>query len=83
MTFEDFMKNVRKSNEWHKHSERWTEAERLRESIMSGEKSDEEWVLLRKEVKEFFETDAPEEDKEMLRGYTETLAMMCTTIKER
>lgn len=82
MAFEEFMKIVRKSNEWHRHPERWTEAERLRESIMSGEKDDEEWLRLREEVKEFFASDAPEEDKEMLRGYTETLNMMCAAIRE-
>lgn len=82
MTHEEFMKIVRRSNEWRNHPERWTEAERLRESIMSGEKSDEEWLKLRKEVQAFFQSDAPEEDKEMLRGYTETLEMICSAIRE-
>lgn len=39
------------------------------------------WLRLREEVRAFFKTDAPEEDKAMLGGYTETLVMMCPTIE--
>ena len=48
---------------------------------MSGKKSKEEWLQLREDVRAFFESDASEEDKKMLRGYTETLAMMCSAIE--
>lgn len=81
MTHEEFMKIVREKNEWYRHPEKWTEAEKLRERIMSGKKSKEEWLQLREDVRAFFESDASEEDKKMLRGYTETLAMMCSAIK--
>ena len=82
MTHEEFMKIVREKNEWHRHPEKWTEAEKLCERIMSGKKSNEEWLQLREDVRAFFESDASEEDKEMLRGYTETLAMMCSAIED-
>ena len=39
MTHEEFMKIVREKNEWYRHPEKWTEAEKLRERIMSGKKS--------------------------------------------
>lgn len=81
VTHEEFMKIVREKNEWYRHPEKWTEAEKLRERIMSGKKSKEEWLQLREDVRAFFESDVSEEDKEMLRGYTETLAMMCSAIE--
>ena len=82
MTHEEFIEIVREKNEWHRHPENWTEAEKLRERIMSGKKSKEEWVQLRKDVRKFLESDAPEEDKKMLKGYTETLSMVCLAIEE-
>ena len=82
MTHEEFMKIVREKNEWYRHPEKWTEAEKLRERIMSGKKSREEWLQLRADVRTFFESDAPEEDKEMLSGYTETLVMMSSAIED-
>ena len=82
MTHEEFMKIVREKNEWYKHLEKWTEAEKLRERIMSGKKSKEEWLQLREDVRAFIASDAPEEDKAMLGGYTETLVMMCSAIED-
>nr|DAZ43250.1 MAG TPA: hypothetical protein [Caudoviricetes sp.] len=82
MTHEEFMKIVREKNEWYKHPEKWTEAEKLRERIMSGKKSKEEWLQLREDVRAFIASDAPEEDKAMLGGYTETLVMMCSAIED-
>ena len=82
MTYEEFMKFVREKNEFQRHPEKWNEAEKLRELIMSGKKNKEEWLQLREEVRDFFESDAPEEDKGMLRGYTETLVMVCSAIDD-
>lgn len=82
MKHETFMKAVRESNEWRKHPEKWTEAEQLRERIVSGQKSSEEWLRLREDVRRFFQSDAFESDKKMLRGYTESLGMICSAIEE-
>lgn len=82
MTHDEFMKFVRGKNELQRHPEKWTEAETLRERIMSGKKSKDEWLQLRADVRTFFESDAPEEDKKMLSGYTETLSMMCSAIED-
>lgn len=49
---------------------------------MNGKKSKEEWLQLREDVRAFIASDAPEEDKEMLGGYTETLVMMCSAIED-
>ena len=83
MMHEEFMKIVKERNEWRRHPENWTEAERLRERIISKEKkSNEEWLQLMDEVRAFLKSDAPEEDKEMIRGYTESLAMICSAIEQ-
>ncbi len=82
MTHEEFMKFVRERNEWQRHPEKWTEAETLRERIMSGKKSKDEWLQLRSDVRAFFQSDASEEDKRMLMGYTESLSMICSAIED-
>ena len=82
MTHEEFMKFVREKNEWQRHPEKWTEAETLRERIMSGKKSKGEWLQLRADVRAFFQSDASEEDKRMLMGYTESLSMICSAIED-
>ena len=82
MTHEEFMKIVRDTNERNRHPELWTEAERLCKRIMSPNKSKEECFQLENEVKEFFASAAPEEEKKMLRGYTEALAMVCSSFRE-
>lgn len=82
MEHEEFMKIVREHNEWRRHPERWTEAERLCEEIMSSQKTNEEWLALQEEVQNFFQSDASEDDKQLVRGYTESLAMVCSAIRE-
>lgn len=83
MTHEEFMQIVRERNEWRRHPEKWTEAEKLRERIMSNGKTNEEWIELEKEVCAFFQSDASEDDKKMLSGYTECLHMFCNAIREK
>ena len=60
-----------------------TEGEKLRNRIMFTKfKSNDEVLELEKEVHAFFQSDASDEDKRLLEGYTETLAMMCSAIRE-
>ena len=63
-------------------TEKSSEAEKLRHRIMNGKKSKDEWLQLRADVRSFFESDAPEKDKKMLSGYTETLVMICSAIED-
>lgn len=74
--FAMFCKKLRKR--WNNPQ---TEAEKFRNEIMSSGKTDEEWLALQKKVREFLKT-ATEEDKEVLRGYTESLSMICNGIRE-
>ena len=70
-----------------KCTERWnnpqTEAERLVYEIMGNKKrkTNQEWLDLQKEVREFLKT-ATEEDRKLIGGYTESLCMICSAIKE-
>lgn len=82
MTHEEFMKIVREKNEWHSHPERWTEVEKIRERIITSGKSKDEYLELREEVRRFLKSDASEEDKKMLLGYTELLQMACSTVEQ-
>lgn len=70
-----------------RYNERWnnprTEAERLIYEIMGNKKrkTNQEWLELQKEVREFLKT-ATEEDRNLIGGYTESLCMICSAIKE-
>ena len=76
------LKDIEEYNKKYSITENSSEADKLRERIMSGKKSNEEWLQLREDVRAFIASDAPEEDKDMLGGYTETLVMMCSAIEE-
>ena len=55
------------------HKKEW---EQLRDRIMSVPMHKEDLLLLSRDIKEFFHSDATEEDKEHLRMYTECLSML-------
>lgn len=82
MTFDEFMKIVRETNEKNSHPENWTEAERLRHEIMAPKKSAEECVKLEEEVQAFLKSNASQEDKQTVISYAESLSMICTAIRE-
>lgn len=78
---QEFMKIVRACNEkWGKPPT--TKAEELKKRIFKSEKTNEDWLELKKDVLVFYQSDAPEEEKEMLSKYTETLNMVCSAIEE-
>ena len=68
-------------------NERWnnpqTEAKRLVYKMAGNKKrkTNQEWLDLQKEVREFLKT-ATEEDRKLIGGYTESLCMICSAIKE-
>lgn len=82
MTFDEFMKKVRETNEKNRHPECWTEAERLCHEIMTQQKSKEDYFQLEKEVRDFLKSDASQDDKQMVIGYAESLSMICAAIRE-
>lgn len=76
------LKDIEEYNKKYSINENSSEAEKLRYRLMNGKKSKEEWLQLREDVRVFFKSDAPEEDKRMLMGYTESLSMICSAIED-
>lgn len=48
----------------------------------TNELTNKEILELDREIEEFFQSDEPEEDKQELRGYTESFVMICNAIRE-
>ena len=76
------LNDIEEYNNKYSINENSSEAEKLRYRLMNGKKSKEEWLQLREDVRVFFKSDAPEEDKRMLMGYTESLSMICSAIED-
>ena len=47
-----------------------------------SELTNEEILELQEDIRDFFQSDEPEEDKKELFGYTENLTMVCNAIRE-
>ena len=56
-------------------------AEKLVNELSKKHNSNNEYLELQKKVKVFLESDASENDKQMVMGYTESLSMICSAIK--
>lgn len=78
---DDLLEGIREHKKKYDITEQSSEADKLRYEIMKSGKSEEEWLELQKRVREFFQSDASEEDKMMLSGYTECLLMACNGIE--
>ena len=59
-----------------------TEAEKLIYRMTHGKKTNEEYLKLQQDVRKFIASDASEEDKRAVGGYTESLCMICSAIRE-
>lgn len=59
-----------------------TEAEKLVYRMTHGKKTKEEYLKLEEDVIKFVASDASEEDKRKVGGYTESLRMICNSIRE-
>lgn len=76
------LKDIEEYNKKYAITETSSEAEKLRYRLMNGKKSKEEWLQLREDVRNFLKSDAPEKEKEMLLGYTESMSMICSAIED-
>ena len=76
------LKDIEEYNKKFAITENSSEAEKLRYRLRNGKKNKEEWLQLREDVRAFFKSDASEEDKRMLMGYTESLSMICSAIED-
>lgn len=83
MSHEEFMKVVRETNEKRKYPENWTKVEHLINRIMGcGKLTNNEILVLRNDVREFFASNASDEEKRKLSGYTEALSMVCAAVDD-
>ena len=57
-------------------------AKDLAKRMMRKYDNDQDYLKIEKEVVEYLQSDASETDKNYVRGYSESLYMMCTAIKE-
>lgn len=81
MSMHEFAQFCKQQNE-RLHNPK-TEGEKLRNRIMFTDfKSNDEVLELEKEVEAFFQSDASNEDKKLVGGYTESLGMICSAIRE-
>ena len=62
-------------------TEESSEAEKLRFELLQKGLSKQECLELQERVNKFLKSDAPESDKQMILGYTESLSMICSAIK--
>ena len=59
-----------------------TKAEILRAKVIMGAKTKEGYLEIEKELKEFMESDAPQDEKDMVAQYTCPFYMVLGAIKE-
>ena len=76
------LKVIDEYNEKYAITENSSEVDKLRYRLMNGKKNKAEWLQLREEVRAFLRSDAPEKDKRMLLGYTESMSMICSAIED-
>lgn len=62
-------------------TEKSSDAEKLRFELMQNDLSEKECLELRQKVVQFMKSDAPDSAKEMIKGYTESLSMICSAIE--
>ena len=79
----ELLDTIHKYNERMKITEDSSEAEKLRNRLMNlCNTPKDECLKLQNEISEFMQSDASEEDKKMVSGYTESLLMICNAINE-
>ena len=76
------LKDIADYKKRYEITENSSTAEKLVHELSKKHNSDDEYLELQKRVKVFLESDASEEDKQMVMGYAESLSMMCSAIKD-
>ena len=59
-----------------------TKGEELVSRYLKGGMNTQEILEFRQEARDFFQSNAPKEDKERLGGYMESVVMLCRAIEE-
>ena len=81
MEHADFMKTIRKHNNAIENPT--SKAALLRKKIMHENHSNDEWLSLQEELREFIASNPSEDELKELQGCGESLAMICKAINEK
>ena len=75
------LKSIAEYKKRYDITENSSTAEKLVYELSKKHNTNNEYLELQKKVKFFLESDASEKDKQMVMGYTESLSMICSAIK--
>jgi hypothetical protein len=81
-SLDELLRIAREQREKYKVTSDSTEAEKLMAELRRKDLTRDECLELEQKINNFFDSDAPEEDKKTLSGYTESLVMICNAIRE-
>jgi len=73
---------INEQNSKYTITEESSVAERLRFELLQKGLSKQDCLELRQKIVDFMKSDAPDSDKEMIKGYTESLSMVCSAIEQ-
>ena len=76
------LKTIKEYNKKYTITEDSSEADKLIAKIQEKKYSEEDYFETEKAVSDFMKSDASEEDKQKVRGYTESLYMMISAIRD-
>ena len=78
----ELRKKIREYERKYTVTENSSEADKLIAKIREKKYSKEDYFETEKAVSDFMKSDASEEDKQKVRGYTESLYMMISAIRD-
>lgn len=76
------LEDIKEYNEKYTITEESSEAEKLVARMQEKKYTREDFFEVEEAVKAFLKSDISEEDKRMVLGYTESLSMLCSAIRE-
>ena len=78
----ELIKSIEKYNKKYTVAEKSNEADKLIAKMHVKKSTSKEYFEMEEKVKAFLKSDASEADKQKVLGYTESLAMICSAIRE-
>ena len=76
------VKEIEEYNKKYTITENSSDADKLIAKMYEKKHTKEEYFEVENEVKAFLKSSASESDKQKVMGYTESLSMLCTAIRE-
>lgn len=79
----ELLQSISEHKEKFTISENSSTAEKIRNKIMLGKKSNDDWLNLQDEVRKYIATNPPKEEIEILNSCCEMLTMICSAIRTK